>query len=430
MYEREIPRNLLSLRVGMDATTLFPSKGIEESGPLEVRNPSIRLRTVYSDKDQSQVQTLVQKIKSELRDVFRINIEEEIDSRVTGNILTEIGDLAREDAKRPQDHRPIYLVVTEKGSKDNPSAPYYKIKSELLSNNILSQFVTTDTLNNQRRISSNTTFRNIALGIFVKADNIPWHLQMPITLNEQSEESLIIGIGITSVRHDIFSKETDRYVGYISFYNSRGVWKMMFPILSPVDKIQEKIQQSLQEGINYTISKEVNKLDVIIHYAGKDIQMEEEKAITETLTRYEKDTGFKINYAIVRLIKSAAYRLFSNRDNGYAPMGTYVNFENGLLLINTTGILGKNATPMGVNVPILASIKKTNLQSTPDLMHNIVYSVVGLARINWRGVNAFNFEPATTKYAREIAYIMAHLDQKIFKNQISLAFLQSKLWFI
>ena len=66
----------------------------------------------------------------------------------------------------------------------------------------------------------------------------------------------------------------------------------------------------------------------------------------------------------------------------------------------------------------------------PQLVHNIVYSVLGLARMNWRGVNAFNFEPATTKYAREIAYTLAYLGEKIYHNESALRFLQNKMWFI
>lgn len=352
-----------------------------------------------------------------------------IEETAEGDIVEEIENFARSDVKKPEAQRPIYLIITEKESKDDPNASYYRIKRKLLLDRILSQVVTTDTLNDSRKMSK-ITFRNIALGIFVKADNVPWYLQRPVMLDEEGEETLIVGIGITSLRKSVFSKEAHRYVGYFSFYNSRGVWKRLSPLFSSLEEIEQKIQQSLTDGIDQTISKEVNKLDVIIHYTGKDIKKSEEETILDTLTQYADSTGIKINYAIVRLIKSPVYRLFSSHGCGYAPMGTYLDFENNLVLINTTGLLGRSATPMGVNTPILASIRKTSLEMNPQLVHNIVYSVLGLARMNWRGVNAFNFEPATTKYAREIAYTLAYLGEKIYHNESALRFLQNKMWFI
>jgi len=429
MYVRKIPTNLLWLRVGMGATTLFPSKGIESAGPLEVRNNHISLRVIYDAKNKKKVACLLEKVKGELSNVFRMKIDEVIEETVEGDIVEEIENFARSDVKKPEAQRPIYLIITEKESKDDPGASYYRIKRKLLLDRILSQVVTTDTLNDPRKMSK-ITFRNIALGIFVKADNVPWYLQRPVILDEEGEETLIVGIGITSLRKSVFSRETHRYVGYFSFYNSRGVWKRLSPLFSSLEEIEQKIQQSLTDGIDQTISKEVNKLAVIIHYTGKDIKKSEEETIHNTLTQYANSTGIKIDYVIVRLIKSPVYRLFSSHGYGYAPMGTYVDFENNLVLINTTGLLGRSATPMGVNTPILASIRKTSLEMNPQLVHNIVYSVLGLARMNWRGVNAFNFEPATTKYAREIAYTLAHLGEKIYHNESALRFLQNKMWFI
>uniref|UniRef100_A0A7C2P1T7 Protein argonaute n=1 Tax=candidate division WOR-3 bacterium TaxID=2052148 RepID=A0A7C2P1T7_UNCW3 len=430
MYVRKIPTNLLLLRVGMGATTFFPSKGIESAGPLEVLNTNISLKVICDVKNKDKVASLLGKIRKELCDVFKIKIEEETEEIVEGSMIEKIKDLAHKDTRQPEAKRPIYLVITEKEPKDDPGATYYKIKEELLSNNILSQVVTTDTLDDPRKMSEMTTFRNIALGIFVKADNTPWYLQMPVTLSGRSEETLIVGVGITSLRKSIFSKETHRYVGYFSFYNSRGVWKRLTPLFSSIEEIQKKIQRSLSEGIERTVSKEVSELDVIIHYAGKEVKKDEEEIIHDTLVQHAEGKGIKVNYAIVRLIKSPVYRLFSNHEYGYAPMGAYVDFENNLVLINTTGLLGRNTTPMGVNTPILASIRKTNLEVNPNLVHNVVYSIIGLARMNWRGVSAFNFEPATTKYAREIAYTMAHLGEKIYQNESTLRFLQDKMWFI
>jgi hypothetical protein len=429
MYVRQIPNNLLSLRIGHGTSTLFPNKGLEQNGPLEVRNPNIFLKVIYNAKDKTLVDNLLKNVNKEIRDVFQINIYNEI-KEIKRDIIEETKDSIREDIKYPEDKRPIYLIITKKEPKDDPKAIYYRIKKELLMNNILSQVITIDTLTDPRKISESITFRNIALGIFVKAGNIPWYLQMPIILSETGEEALIIGIGITSFRQNIFSNEIHRYVGYFSFFNSRGIWKTLTPLFSSLNEIQEKIQQFLIEGINQTISNKVNELDIIIHYTGKDVKKDEEKIIHDALTQYSKDKGIRINYTMVRLIKSPVYRLFSNYEDGYAYMGTYIDFENGLILINTTGLLGKNATPMGVNTPILASIRKTNLEINSNIVHNIVYSIVGLARMNWRGVNPFNFEPATTKYAREIAYTLAHFDETIYRKEHVLRFLQNKLWFI
>ena len=431
MYLRKLPINLLWLRVGRGLTTLFPSVGIENAGPLLVRNRQIPLKIIYNINiiNEDKVENLLKEVQRELIYNFRVTPIDISWERVDGNITEEIESIACEDSRKPGYRRPFYVIITKKGAKDDPGSAYYRIKKVLISHNILSQIVTTETLTDPRKMSK-ITFRNIALGIFVKIDNIPWYLQKPITLEEESKETIIIGVGITSLKRDVFSREAYRYVGYFSFYNSLGVWKRLRPLFSSLDEIEERIRQSLIDGINQTVSEQVDKLDVIIHYSGKDVRKSEEEIILNTLAEYAMETGIEVNYAIVRLIKSPVYRLFSTHNYGYAPMGTYVDFENNLVLINTTGLLGRRATPIGVNTPILASIRDTNLDVNPQFVHKIVYSVVGLSRMNWRGVNAFNFEPATTKYAREIAYILARLGNEIYQKQEVLRFIQDKMWFI
>lgn len=430
MYIRKLPTSWLTLKVGMGMTSLFPSIGLREAGLLEIRNKNIFLRVIYRRAVEKEVKTLLKKVKMELENNFRIENCEADENPVDGDLFEKIGDFAYEDSKKHETERPMYLVVTEKGSKDDPGAPYYRIKSCLISKRILSQVVTMETLKDSKKMMEPLTFRNIALGILVKANNIPWYLQRPVTLENDSEETLIIGVGITSIRKNLFSKEAYRYVGYFSFYNSRGIWKRLNPLFSSLDEISYRIKQTLSDGVEETISKGVNRLDVIIHYAGKEIKRQEEEVIRETLNQYAEKTGIKINHAIVRLIKSPVYRLFSNHKYGYAPMGTYVDFENRLVLIGTTGLLGRKATPIGVNTPILASVRDTNIEVNPQLIYNIVHSIVGLARMNWRGANAFNFEPATTKYAREIAYVLARLGESVYKDSETLKFIQNKMWFI
>lgn len=76
MYVRKIPSNLLWLRVGMGATTLFPSKGIESAGPLEIQNDHISLRVIYDAKNKKEAACLLENVKAELSNVFRMKIDE------------------------------------------------------------------------------------------------------------------------------------------------------------------------------------------------------------------------------------------------------------------------------------------------------------------------------------------------------------------
>ena len=430
MYLRKISLGTISLRFGGGYTAIFPSVGLEK-GPLELRNRKLNLKIIYSEKDENKINELVGRVCDELKETFRLELESQTVKKISqSNLIEELDKESTIDEKTPINERPVYLVIAEKGLKYDINAPYYKIKRLLLSKRILSQIVTRETLHDPRKMGELTTFRNSALSIFVKLGNIPWHLSRPIMLDYDSDETLIIGVGLTSIPEGLFSKVIRRYIGYFSFYNSRGVWGKLYPLFSTQDELTQKINQQLTHGIDEAITAGVNKIDIIIHYTGKELKIKEEQAIEKTLKKYSADKKIQINYAVVRLIKNSIYRMVVDNQNGYVPVGVYLDFENGLLLVNTTGLLGRKATPLGVNTPILASLRLTNMPITTEFKHNVAYSIIGLARMNWRGVSAFNFEPASTKYAREIAYTLARLGEDVYQEETIRRFIEEKMWFI
>jgi hypothetical protein len=425
---------------------LFPSNIFKDPNlggffDYSLMKPCPEYKIFYHRKDSRVISTFEDKLKVVLSNYpFNMKINEgnikkfEIDNNFD-DLKSRLDKESKNDQAMPV--KPFYIIVTKKGSKTDPESPYYILKSMLLDREIQSQFVTSDTLYDYRKFTK-FTICNVSLGIAVKMGLRPWISNAKIQLNDESKETIIIGIGITKIFKSRFDRIPTNYVGYISFYNSLGLFVHLKPLYSTIQDLKMKLAKIIKDGISKAaINAKLDVLDVIIHYSGKELSNVEEEMIIKGIREARDESNIsKVNLAVLRLIKDSSYRMFSPSMGGYVNVGTYLNLENSLAVISVTGSIGEFFQG-GVPRPILMSVKvlkkfKTNseepIEINDQIIHRLVHSIVAMTRMNWRTFSAFNFEPATTKYAREMAYLFFKLKPEVSEKQRDI--LENTLWFI
>jgi len=411
-----LDENLFSLRFGGNNPHLIPKYGLIHHGPFKgLEYSPLLIRFVYPDM---RLDSYIKKLKNifiegsekfpGFKSVYRSNLE------FLNDIVIErkkiLKPLESENLKKALEEdrnlsvKPAYVVVTLPYPRWFKKSPYYLLKSHLLSHNIMSQMIRTDTLTTK---SLQEVALNMANAIFAKAGGEPWRLWSKITsFSGVGERVAIIGTGITKIPKEPGYKEYDRYAGFTILYSDEGQLLHIKTFVTEYDRqlaIRE-LKKAVIEAVNkFDVCKE---LDVIIHYAGKELGRLEEEELVKTMEELEKARTLKIRYVVLRIVTNPLYKVFSISEHGYPPMGLYVRIGERLLLIYTTGYL-KEMSPMGVPVPLLLSIRLSNVSIKEIDTEVLVSSVCELARLNWRGVNIFNREPVTVKYSRLLAYLSA-----------------------
>jgi len=444
----------LGLLFGRNNPSLYPITGLKEHGPYRPpENASkIILRPVYPKKYKSDTNVLltyltkgfpqggvfegfhqIYKIGLDIQEPIELNINpKDLLTLDIKNYANFLNISLTEDQKRKDPV--IYLIVLPQTPKWEKESPYYKLKYYLLKHNIVSQMINQETI--QQKNLQWVLF-NIANSIFTKAGGIPWILSCPISLTGHTDTTIILGVGVTSVYYDQGGAMQRRYIGYVTIYGANGVWYGFLAQAYPYNRentenIKSKLSNLLISAVDEVLKvTDIDNLDILIHYSGKELSLkEEEEVISGSIRNLEAAKGIKISFAITRIIKNCIYRVVCNTKDGYTHAGSYIKFGNNLSLLVTSGKYNKKI-PMGLPRPMLVSIRRTNVNLDPSIEDNIIYSVFGLSRLNWRSVLPIAREPVTIKYAREISYILGSIEKiGILQHITSHENFKRKMWFI
>lgn len=423
-----------------NGSSRFASSGLRTLGPYEQTRRTILLRMIIPDGYSSESENnLMNGISESLKNIFGASFNFlETERYKKGDVVSVIEKITTSDGSRPE--KPIYVVsLIGKKDPDNINSEYYLIKSILLSKGFQSQIIMDITLKNQEDTSMfQYTIQNLSLGIFVKCGGRPWYLNNPIQLSE-CPQTLIIGTGVTELRSTNSTQSNSRYVGYFTFSGGSGQWISLEPLYSTYDSFADSFQLALRKGLDTAVETVPRCLTIFIHYSGKKIRNTEIEMIKEVIKKFSINKGIKrTNIVILELMLDSKYRLITGLNGGYCDIGTYLDFRNGLVLIYTTGFFGNRSMSVGVNSPILVNLKKlvilegenneVNVTDYKKYLPDIVYSIVGLARLNWKTMYHLSKEPATVKYAKDMVYTMAHLAK--FGDVNNMEGLKEDLWFI
>lgn len=432
-----LDEQLLSLRFGGNNPHLVPKYGLVDHGPfkrleysllllrfvypnIHIGNPLKKLREILAN-GSDRFPGFKQVYKSSLEFLDDVVIEKE---KIINPLKSEKLEKALEEDSE-LDVRPVYVVVVPPYPWWFRKSPYYLLKAHLLKHGIMSQMVRTDTITTK---SLEEVAFNMANAIFAKAGGEPWRLwSKVISFSGLSKRVAIVGTGISKIPREPGYREYDRYAGYTVLYNDEGqllyikTFVTEYNKQSALRKLKEAIVRAVDEFSAY------GDLDVIIHYAGKELGRLEEEELIKTMKGLGEARNLKVHYVVLRIVRNPLYRVFTKSGHGYPPMGFYTRIGKRLILTYTTGYL-RNMSPMGVPIPLLLSIRLSSIPIEEINIEALVSSVCELARLNWRNISVFNREPVTVKYSRLLAYLSASLRETGGLNPEDLP--ANKPWFL
>jgi len=418
---RVLDEQLFSLRFGGNNPHLIPRYGLIHHGPFkQLKYSPLPLRFIYPNV---QIDNLIERLKEILtkgsadfpgfKKIYKSDLEilediiikkEEISNPLRSEKLRKA---LEEDVKL--DIKPIYVVTIPPYPRWFRKSPYYLLKAHLLKHGIMSQMVKTDTM--ATKPLREVVF-NMANAIFAKAGGEPWRLWSKVFSfsGGASEKVAIIGMGLSRIPKEPGHREYDRYAGFTVLYSDEGQLLYVKTFVTKYDR--QSALKELKKAVIRAIDKfsAYNELDIIIHYAGKELGRLEEEELIKTIEELERTRQLKIHYIVLRIVENPLYRVFSISEGGYPPAGLYVQLGERLILTYTVGYL-RGMSPIGVPTPLLLSIRLSNLPIHNIDIEALVSSVCELARLNWRGTNFFNREPVTVKYSRLLAYLSASLKE-------------------
>lgn len=394
--------------------------------------------------------------------LFKLRRPSNFDDAVKVLTYRDIENIVNEvEKEKSSSGREVFpIVIIPKDSKLNPFSPYYRIKAELLSHNLVSQIVNVETISNANTLMN--SLLSIYVQLFVKAGGVPY-LVSNSYLSDANEYNIIIGYSLS--RDPIRHKNT---VGSIIVYNPAGQWlvsefvldELPFNNRDKLDDYKQSLENALERAYKVAVDKDVIKsvqrVNVIVHYRGKELSTKEEQVILETINKFRRvnSSVYVLKIQQSDIILSATSNDYPDPDM-YPPTGYYTKLLPDTFILQTVGKhielktrkdskLKGNIVSGGTAKPILVSIKRfgddENLEldsaKRERLSIRLLSTVFALARINYVSVYQHLIsEPVTTRYARELAYIISRLGSKEVDGEIALRVvrdgpLKDRMWFI
>jgi len=185
------------------------------------------------------------------------------------------------------------IVIIPKESKLNPFSPYYRIKAELLSRGLVSQIINLETISDPDTFGK--SLLSIYVQLFVKAGGFPYLVSNSYILSNTNEHNIILGYSLSRdpIRHN-------NAVGSIIVYNPVGQWlvsefvldELPFNDRNKLDDYKRSLENALERAYKVATNKNVlkgaQKVNVIIHYRGKELSTKEEQVILETINKFRE----------------------------------------------------------------------------------------------------------------------------------------------
>ena len=332
------------------------------------------------------------------------------------------------------------LILIEKTPKGQRYTTYYEAKGLFARNSIPTQFITTEVLRDPSKYK--WSLFPLTIQIFVKMGGTPYALYQPLGSAHPEACTLVMGVGITRIYHE--AEHEIRYMGFITLFGPNGEWLVFNNHTEPYDR--EKLASALRSLILETIIYGINKIsgiekkreiNVIIHYSGKNFSSLEEMYLwraTQTWKFQNKEIIPHViklqpkNENVVVLDKSPCVNKVGAL-TGYVSVGTVIEMMKNVYMLFTAGCIRIRErwrpNAIGTPCPVLVSVKDISKVSYKLSDLELVESVFQMCRLNYMSINnPVNKEPITTRYSRELAYMVAKLGGRIPNN------LAKRLWFI
>ncbi len=425
LYEDKIKQTSADsnlLLFGNNQKNFIPYIGLKEYGPVQgpLSDKPIKFIFIFHDDDKEYANKVYSYFKKGYKSFpglesfvkIRFEIDTERSIRFTQhNPLDEIRSALQKIQFSPDTtYAALYISQIKKDSEDDEDDDvYYKLKELLLDNNITSQVIFKENINNP---SFNYFLPNIGIALLAKLGGIPWRLYRPI------KNDLVVGIGA-----DRSMVAENRFVGSAFSFRNDGKFKSF----NAFEKENvAALANSLKDAIEQYIDETEGFERLIIHYYKK-MSWEEEMPIRSVLNRLD----ISLPYIVVTIndTLSKDYVLFDSLFDGKMPQsGTFVKTKwNEFLLCNNTRYSQNTGTRIeSFPLPIKIKLHSSNYEKINDIntVRELIDQVYQFSRMYWKSVRQRNM-PVTIEYSELIAKMITHFDSKELKP-----FARNSLWFL
>lgn len=308
----------------------------------------------------------------------------------------------------------VIVIYLEKNNHDvTEQENYYKLKYNLLKNNIPLQVLT------HEKLSSNDVLKwsvsSIGLQIFSKLGGIPW------LVKPETEKCLILGIG-KAHKYDEAENIINKYFAYSVCVDSSGQYKKL-SVLAETENNEDylnNLRSNLILLLEDSEFKDYKKCAIHLPYKIKHKEIEKIKEAIESVSK-------EIQIFILKVNQDSNYFGYSEHLTKIPYESSYIELGKNEYLIWFEGLnYGKEHNSKRTSNPIHVEFLLNNPNNPKE---DLIYlqDLLNLSGANWRGFNAKNL-PISLYYAKIIADYTKEFEQ--FDDFNRNIFINNKPWFL
>lgn len=300
------------------------------------------------------------------------------------NIINKVKEVSNENS--------IIISV----SPENEEIFYYELKNRCLQENIPSQNVHIETVNNNNTLK--WSIGSIALQIFSKLGGVPWIVE------PSHENTLIVGIGQSNKYNEI-TGEIERYFSYSVLVDSSGKFVEIKQLADENDKRRFLIE--ISENICALIKEHKEYKKIVFHIPQK-IKKDEIQYIQKALESFESN----VELSIIKINDDPKFNAFNKSENTLVPYESsvlklseneYLLWSEGLNFHNKKA-LKRYGNPL--HITFFYSNNETDFKNHKKYLQDIL----NLSGANYRGFNAKSL-PVSIYYPKLIADFTRHFKE-------------------
>lgn len=390
--------------------------GVMNYGPYETVNNSPYYFYIFKQEHRNQSTDLLNALNGKTYNTFRglstFKLDKQSKANTTGIIINDYSskeiDRVITEIKKQNNENPILISI----SPEVEERFYYELKNRCLQENIPSQTVHLETINNYNKLK--WSVGSIALQIFSKLSGVPWIVE------PSHENCLIVGYGQAN-RYNDNNGKLERYFSYSVLVDSSGKFIEIKQLGDEANKKQ--FLEQVTNNISELVENHSEYKKIVFHIPQK-IKREDIIEIQNTLDSINSE----LELSIIKINDDPKYLGFNKQEN------TLVPYESSFMKISDKEYL---LWPEGLNFhnkraikrygnPLHISFYYSNRKEDFNNHNKYLQDILNLSGANYRGFNAKSL-PVSVYYPKLIADFTKHfkeLDLQLSTNDTK------KPWFL
>ena len=414
-------------RFGGGVTDVYPTRGLSRGGPyaipeevrksrevsvvpIFVRVPEFKEYQEFMNAAKAFLEKLREEFRRYFRIVMKVHEEREVtisslylpeDLRTLYNKLRRVKTELSELYGDKEVGQVAVLIFTRWTPEYQKLTPYY-ISKCVFGSEVASQVVTEVAFSN-----FDMSLANVSLGIFAKIGGIPWVLAEPLSAD------VIAGVGRTTVkyRESRQAEVSKDYIGSVAIVGSDGVVsEVRAKVVSEPEELSGWISSNVRRAArSFALSKGTKEVRLSVHYSGKKPSIEELRELSKAIEDLESE-GLRASYRVLHVTDDINVRLLCEESKYYPTSGLYCITSDreayltplGALKLGTREHYSFTGIPRTLKVSLIHTSESGTLEELTEGLREAYWGTF----MHLAGAQININEPITTKYSRDVAYLV------------------------